>query len=68
LVEGWSLSPKQMTALAERIRREAGKDTVLRVLVMGDGVEAPDDDDFQIWQEFIDGLRDPRLECVAFEG
>ncbi|MCX8237930.1 MAG: DUF2868 domain-containing protein [Akkermansiaceae bacterium] len=68
LVEGWSLSPKQMTALAERIRREAGEDTVLRVLVMGDGVKAPHDDDFQIWQEFIDGLRDPRLECVAFEG
>ena len=68
LVEGWSLSPKQMSALVDRIRREAGEETVLRVLVMGDGVEAPDDEDFRTWQEFVDGLRDPRLECVAFEG
>ena len=68
LVEGWSLSPKQMVALIGKIRGEAGADTVLRVLVLGDGIEAPSEEDFQIWQEFIDGLRDPRLECVAYEG
>ena len=68
LVEGWSLSPKQMTALVERIRREAGEETVLRVLVMGDGVSPPEEGDFAGWQEFIDGLRDARLECIAFEG
>ncbi len=68
LVEGWSLSPKQMVALIERIRKEAGGETVLRVLVLGDGVAAPSEDDFGTWQEFIDGLRDPRLECVAYKG
>jgi len=68
LVEGWSLSPKQMVALIGRIRAEAGEETVLRVLVMGDGLAVPDEEDFSGWQKFIDGLRDPRLECVAFEG
>ncbi|YCM44192.1 DUF2868 domain-containing protein [Verrucomicrobiaceae bacterium 227] len=68
LVEGWSLSPKQMTALIERIRREAGDETVLRVLVLGDGLVAPDEEDFKGWQGFVDGLRDPRLECVSFQG
>ena len=68
LVEGWDLSPKQITALIARIRKEAGADTVLRILVMGDGIAPPDADDFKTWQEFVDGMRDPKLECVAFEG
>ena len=67
LVEGWDLSPKQMTALIERIRREAGAETVLRVLVLGDGVVSPGEEEFSAWQKFIDGLRDPLLECVAFQ-
>lgn len=67
LVEGWSLSPKQMVALLERIRREAGAETVLRILVMGDGLEEPDAEDFAGWQGFVDGLRDPRLECVSYQ-
>jgi len=68
IVEGWSLSPKQMVALIGRVRAEAGEETVLRVLVLGDGVAAPDEADFASWQEFIDGLRDPQLECVAYKG
>lgn len=67
LVEGWNLSPKEMNNLFARIRREAGESTVLRVLVMGDGVEAPASHDFQNWSGFIDGLHDPSLECVAYE-
>jgi len=67
LVEGWDLSPKQMTALFDRIRREAGNETVLRVLVMGDGVVSPGREEFAAWQKFIDELRDPLLECVAFK-
>jgi hypothetical protein len=35
---------------------------------MGDGIAPPDADDFKTWQEFVDGMRDPKLECVAFEG
>ncbi len=67
LVEAWSLSPKEVRILLERIRREAGEETVLRVLVLGDGLVTPDEADFKNWQEFIDGLRDPRLECVAYK-
>lgn len=67
LVEGWSLSPKQMKALVSRIREEAGEETVLRVLVLGDGVEPPEEEDFAQWQKFIDALRDPNLECIAYE-
>lgn len=67
LVEGWSLSPKEMRSLLERIRREAGEEMALRVLVVGDGASAPDEEEFGRWQEFIDGLRDAQLECVAFE-
>lgn len=68
LVEGWNLSPKQMVALIGKIRDEAGPETALRVLVLGDGMAAPHEEDFCAWQDFIDGLRDPQLECVAFEG
>ncbi len=67
LVEGWSLSPKQITALVAKLRREAGEDTVLRILVMGDGVAAPDDVEFKEWEKFTDGLRDPKLECIAYQ-
>lgn len=68
LVEGWSLSPKQMTALIGRIRKEAGEETVLRLLVMGDGMQAPASEEFEAWQTFADRLRDGNLECVAFQG
>ena len=68
LVEAWALSPKQISALIVRIRKEAGEETVLRILVMGDGIESPDGNDYSTWQGFVDGLRDPKLECVAFEG
>ncbi len=66
LVEGWSLSPKQMISLINRIR-EAADDAAIRVLVLGDGVEPPEDKDFAQWQKFIDELRDPNLECIAYE-
>ena len=67
LVEDWNLSPKEMTSLLGRIRREAGEATVLRLLVMGDGMITPDRADFARWSDFVDSLRDPRLECVAYE-
>ena len=67
LVEGWDLSTKLMTTLIGRIRAESGDETVLRVLVLGDGIAVPDEADFEAWQEFIDGLRDPQLECVAYQ-
>ena len=57
-----------MNALLGRIRKEAGEETVLRILVMGDGLKEPAADEFGAWQSYVDGLRDGRLECVAFEG
>lgn len=66
LVEGWNLSPKQMTVLVERLRSAVGEGMDLRILVMGDGLEAPSEEDFAAWVKFVDGLRDPQLECVAF--
>lgn len=67
LVEGWDLSPKQMTALFARIRKEAGAETVMRVVVLGDGLTAPSAAEFTAWQSFVDDQRDPSLECLAFE-
>lgn len=71
LVEAWSLSPKQMRSFWERLREVGGAEMNLRFLVLGevhaDRVEAPDADDFLQWQKFVDDLRDPLAEAVAFE-
>lgn len=71
LVEAWSLSPKQMRSLWERLREVGGAAMNLRFLVLGevgtDQVEAPNSDDFSHWQKFVDSLRDPLAEAVAFE-
>ena len=70
LVEGWALSPKQMTAIYQRVRA-GGKDRTLRFLVLGEITEgvpgAPSDEEFAQWKQFVDGLRDPWTEVVAYE-
>ena len=70
LVEGWALSPKQMTAIYQRVRA-GGMDRLLRFLVLGeirDGVPAaPSTEEFAQWKDFVDGLRDPSAEVVAYE-
>jgi hypothetical protein len=70
LVEGWALSPKEMAAIHARVR-EHGEDRLVRFLVFGgvrDGMpEAPADAEFAQWKEFVDGLRDPAAEVVAYE-
>ena len=70
LVEGWALSPKQMTAIYRRARA-AGENRMLRFLVLGDirdGLPGPpSDEDFKQWKKFVDGLRDPSAEVVAYE-
>ncbi|MEN8846539.1 MAG: DUF2868 domain-containing protein [Akkermansiaceae bacterium] len=71
LVEGWNLSPKQFTALWKRIRREAGNDTVIRVLILGDLAggqpDAPKETEVAEWRNHIDPLRDPLMECLAYD-
>ena len=70
LVEGWSLSPKLMTAIHQRVRSH-GEERLVRFLVIGevvDGVPGPPAKaDFDQWKVFVDGLRDPAAEIVAFE-
>lgn len=71
LVEGWSLSPKQFTLLWQRMRQEAGLEIAIRVLVIGDGgrdqASAPSEEEMKSWQDFLDGLRDPLMECVSYQ-
>lgn len=70
LVEGWALSPKEMAAIHARVRQQ-GKDRPVRFLVIGevrDGVPgAPAEAEFAQWKAFVDGLRDPAAEVVAYE-
>lgn len=70
LVESWNLSPKQMRALWERLRAAGGAEMNVRFLVLGEirpeKVAAPSEADFLLWQNFVDGLRDPLAEAVAF--
>jgi hypothetical protein len=71
LVEGWNLSPKQFTALWKRIRREAGDEAVIRVLVLGERAGGhparPPEAELNEWQTFIDSLRDSLMECLAYD-
>lgn len=70
LVEGWNLSPKQFTGLWKRMRREAGDESIIRVLILGEisGGEAiaPVEDEVKEWQSLVDSLRDPLMECLGY--
>jgi len=69
LVEGWALSPKQMDALYRRVRERQAK-RPLRFLVLGAVHEGrpgvPAAEDFAQWKNWVDGLRDPSAEVVAY--
>ena len=71
LVEGWNLSPKQFTHIWQRMRQTAGEEMMIRVVVLGDGgkseASSPSQEEFSNWQKIIDGLRDPLIECVAYQ-
>ena len=71
LVEGWNLSPKQFTGLWKRIRREAGSDPVIRVLILGNlkngQPDSPAETEVKEWEAMIDSLRDPLMECLAYD-
>ena len=70
LVEGWALSPKQMKALHERVRAAGGSEAPVHYLVIGElreGVPtAPGREEWTQWKDFVDSLRDPAAEVVAF--
>lgn len=70
LVEGWSLSPKQMRVLYNRVR-ECDAERPMRFLVLGeirDGIpQAPAPEDVAQWEAFVDDLRDPAVEVALFK-
>ncbi|NIP92985.1 MAG: DUF2868 domain-containing protein [Akkermansiaceae bacterium] len=70
LVEGWALSPKQMRVLHERVRAVGGVDVPVNFLVLGelrDGEpSSPARDEWEQWKAFVDSLRDPAAEAVAY--
>ena len=62
LVEGWSLSPKQMGSWHGRVREALGEGRLIRYVVAGSEEEAGR------WREFVDGLRDGEAEVFRFGG
>lgn len=69
LVPDWGLSPRQAGALHARVRKAIGTQTPMTWIVMGldGGVPvAPAADHLTRWTTFIDGLRDPATEIVAY--
>lgn len=69
LVEGWTLSPRQVEALQARLRGVLGKDVRMTWLIfaINDGQPvAPATDDLQRWTRKIDQLRDPAAEVLAY--
>ncbi len=69
LVEGWNLSPKQLTPLHTKIRA-AVDDREIFYLVLGlpkAGVtQSPEEEEFQQWQNFVVDLNDPETEVIAY--
>ncbi len=69
-MEGWALSPKQMRVLHERVRAVGGVDVPVNFLVLGelrDGEpSSPARDEWEQWKAFVDSLRDPAAEAVAY--
>ena len=70
-VEDWGLAPRQVVALHARVRNAVGENTPMTWLVFAQdaqGPGAPDAAHLQRWTRFIDGLRDPATEIVAYDG
>jgi hypothetical protein len=68
--EDWGLSPRQVGALHARVRKAVGSQTPVTWLIFTRaerGPGAPDSDHLQRWTRFIDGLRDPAAEIVAYD-
>lgn len=71
LVEGWTLSPRQVEKLHAQLRARLGHATTMIWLVFalasGQPV-APAEGDLQRWTQQIDSLRDPATEVAAYDG
>lgn len=60
VVEGWSLSPKQMTLYHQRVREAVGAEHLIRYVVLGS------DEEMSQWSTFVDGLKDSETEVYRY--
>lgn len=71
-VEGWSLSGPQMTENYRKVRAAIGESKPIRFLVLGtvagEGLQEVGETEMAEWVKFVDGLRDPAVEVVKWEG
>ena len=61
LVEGWNLSPKQMSVYHTQIREAIGPEHMIRYLVLGNTEE------LKQWTVFVDGLKDSETGIYQYE-
>lgn len=61
VVEGWNLSPKQMTLYHQRVRQAIGAEHLIRYVVLGSGEEMAQ------WSKYVDGLMDSETEIYRYE-
>ncbi len=60
LVEGWNLSPKQMTIYHQKVRDAIGAGHLIYYVVIGN------DEELQQWTRFIDGMKDVETDVHHF--
>ena len=69
LVDGWNLSPKQLTPLHTSLREAAGEGEIY-YLVLGlpkNGViQPPEEAEFAQWTQFISSLNDAQTEAISY--
>lgn len=66
----WSLSPRALERLQARVRQAVGRQTPVTWLILAEAngqAAAPADQHLQHWTQFIDNLRDPAVEIVAYD-
>jgi len=71
LVESWSLSPKQLQPLHQKIRTAIGEREIFYLVVglpSGGKTQAPAPAEFEQWQHFVVELNDPETEVIAYSG
>ena len=67
LVEGWSLSPRQMTRLHKKVRGISGPDLQIWIVVISEEISQPNETELQNWKQFIDTLEDPACDVLPYE-
>lgn len=63
IVEGWNLSPKQMTIYHQKVREVIGHGHMIRYVVISSEAEGTE---IQQWTTFIDGMKDAETEIYPF--